>query len=99
MTYDLTNRLYAKKDVAREILSLSLNQSYYTDARAAQYDLQYQSSFTAQRSRRSFSPVALQFRASPTERFQADFRTEWDSDRARAAHASRRTATSRAATG
>ena len=47
VTYDLTNRLYAKKDVAREILSLSVNQSYYTDARAAQYDLQYQSSFTA----------------------------------------------------
>jgi LPS-assembly protein len=77
VTYDLTNRLYAKKDVAREILSLSVNQSYYTDARAAQYDLQYQSSFTAKRAS-NFSPVALQFRASPTERLQGDFRTEWD---------------------
>ena len=77
LTYDLTNRLYAKKDVAREILSLSLNQSYYTDARAAQYDLQYQSSFTSKKDS-NFSPVALQFRASPSDRFQADFRTEWD---------------------
>ena len=84
VTYDLTNRLYAKKDVAREIVSLSVNQSYYTDARAAQYDQQYQSSFTAKRAT-NFSPVALQFRASPSDRLQGDFRTEWDPDRARAA--------------
>ena len=70
VTYDLTNRLYAKKDVAREILSLSVNQTYYTDARAAQYDLQYQSSFTVQQKDSNFSPVALQFRASPTDRLQ-----------------------------
>ena len=77
VTYDLTNRLYAKKAVAREILSLSINQSYYTDARAAQYDLQYQSSFTS-RKPSNFSPVALQFRATPTDRVSGDFRTEWD---------------------
>ncbi len=77
VTYDLTNRLYAKKQVAREILSLSVNQSYYTDARAAQYDHQYQSSFTAKRAT-NFSPVALQFRTSPSDRVAGDFRTEWD---------------------
>ena len=77
VTYDLTNRLYAKKDVAREILSLSVNQSYYTDARAAQYDMQYQSSFTAKRAS-NFSPVAVQFRAAASDRLQGDFRTEWD---------------------
>jgi hypothetical protein len=77
VTYDLTNRLYAKKTVAREVLSFSLNQSYYTDARAAQYDLQYQSSFTSKKAS-NFSPVALQFRTSPSDHLQADFRTEWD---------------------
>ena len=41
-TYDLTNRLYAKKDIAREVLSLSLSQTYYTDNRASKYDRQYQ---------------------------------------------------------
>ena len=77
VTYDLTNRLYAKKDVAREVLALSVSQSYYTDENAARYDLQYQSSFTS-RTPSKFSPVALQFRASPTDRLQADLRTEWD---------------------
>src|SRR6185503_18150544 len=76
-TYDLTNRLYAKKDIAREVLSLSLSQTYYTDENAAQYDRQYQSSFTS-RAPSKYSPVALQLRASPTDRLQGDFRTEWD---------------------
>jgi LPS-assembly protein len=78
VTYELTNRLYAKKDVAREVMSLSLSQSYYTDERAAQYDRQYQSSFSSARNSTKFSPVALQFRAAPTDRIQADLRTEWD---------------------
>jgi len=78
-TYDLTNRLYAKKDVAREVLSVSINQTYYTDENAAKYDRQYQSGFTA-RAPSNFSPVALMVRTSPTGRIQADFRTEWDPD-------------------
>ena len=78
-TYDLTNRLYAKKDVAREVLSVSINQTYYTDENAAKYDRQYQSGFTA-RAPSNFSPVALMVRAAPTDRIQADFRTEWDPD-------------------
>ena len=78
-TYDLTNRLYAKKDVAREVLSVAINQTYYTDENAAKYDRQYQSSFTA-RAPSKFSPVALMVRASPTDRLQGDFRTEWDPD-------------------
>jgi LPS-assembly protein len=76
-TYDLTNRLYAKKEVAREVLSLSLNQTYYTDETASQYDRQYQSSFTARKPTK-FSPVALLLRATPNDRIQGDFRTEWD---------------------
>jgi LPS-assembly protein len=76
-TYGLTNRLYAKRDRAREVATVTLSQTYYTDARAAQYDRQYQSSFTI-RARSNYSPVALQVRTSPTERLQAEFRTEWD---------------------
>ncbi|MGH9373091.1 MAG: LPS-assembly protein LptD, partial [Vicinamibacterales bacterium] len=76
-TYGLTNRLYAKKDNAREVATVVLSQTYYTDANASQYDRQYQSSFTA-RKPTHYSPVALQVRTSPTERLQAEFRTEWD---------------------
>jgi hypothetical protein len=44
-TYALTNRLYAKKEVSREVASVSLSQRYYTDQNAAQYDQNYQSSY------------------------------------------------------
>jgi LPS-assembly protein len=76
-SYGLTNRLYAKRDRAREIATLTLSQSYYTDPRASQCDRQYQSSCGSQ-NESNYSPVALQLRTSPTERFQAEFRTEWD---------------------
>jgi LPS-assembly protein len=76
-TYALTNRLYAKRDVAREVASVTVSQTYYTDANAAQYDRQYQTAFTA-RAPTHFSPVALHARASPSDRLQAEFRTEWD---------------------
>jgi LPS-assembly protein len=76
-TYGLTNRLYARREVAREIATVAISQSYYTDPTAAQYDRQYQSAFTARRPT-NFSAVALQARTSPTERLQAEFRTEWD---------------------
>ncbi len=81
-TYDLTNRLYAKKDIAREVLSVSLSQTYYTEPSAANYDPQYQSSFSVQTENQdsNFSPVALQVRTSPSLNLQADFRAEWDPD-------------------
>jgi len=75
--YGLTNRLYAKKEVSREVLSVTVNQSYYTDERAAQLDQQYQNGY-AQRPPSKYSPVALLVRSSPTDRLQSDFRTEWD---------------------
>ena len=77
-TYGLTNRLYAKKELSREIATVSVSQTYYTDATAAQYDRQYQSSFSTSPTPSHYSPVALQVRTSPTERLQAEFRTEWD---------------------
>ena len=77
VSYGLTNRLYAKKETSREVLSATLSQSYYTDARAAQYDRQYQSSFSGT-APTHYSPVALVVRSAPTDRLQANFRTEWD---------------------
>ena len=37
-TYGVANRLYAKKQASREILSATVAQSYYTDERGPQYD-------------------------------------------------------------
>ena len=76
-TYALSNRLYAKKDNSREVVSATISQTYYTDANSALYDRQYQSSFTSTKPTH-FSPVALGVRASPTDGIQAEFRTEWD---------------------
>jgi LPS-assembly protein len=78
-TYGLTNRLYAKKDVPREVLSVAIAQTYYTDANAAKYDRLYQSSsYNSTLPPNHFSPIALQVRASPTDRIQGEFRTEYD---------------------
>jgi LPS-assembly protein len=75
-TYGVSNRLYAKKTNSREIVSASLSQSYYTDPRSAQYDRQYQTSFTGTRPTH-FSPVNLSIRTSPNDTIHGDFRTEW----------------------
>jgi LPS-assembly protein len=82
--YGVNNRFYAKKESAREILTVGLSQSYYTDARAADVDREYSSSqFTGttltERLRPThFSPVALQVRVSPTVTTDASFRAEYD---------------------
>jgi LPS-assembly protein len=77
VSYALTTRLYAKKEISREILSAAVTQSHYNDARAAQVDQQYQNSFTTRQASK-FTPVALTVRGAPTDRVTADFRTEWD---------------------
>ena len=79
VTYGLNNRLYAKKTVSREIVGVTISQTYYTDARASQYDPNYQSSFNSRALPKNFSPVRVQARVSPTDRFQTDFSTEWNS--------------------
>jgi len=76
--YALANRLYAKKHVSREILTATVSQSYYTDARASQYDREFQSGFNNTIKPTHFSPVAVQLRGAPTDRLQAELRTEWD---------------------
>jgi len=81
--YALTNRLYAKPQeggataTPREIVNVAISQSYYTDANAAQYDRNYQSSFAGP-APSHFTPVALTARANPTLGTSAQFRTEYD---------------------
>jgi LPS-assembly protein len=76
-TYGLSNRLYAKKEVSREIASLNISQTYYTDDRAAQFDRDYESSFNGQAKPTNFSAVAITARVSPTDQVNGEFRTEW----------------------
>ena len=91
--YGLNNRIYAKQSqsgepgVAREILSVALSQSYYTDARGAQFDPRFQSSFnqnqfTTRFSTRpppsNFSPVSLTVRGEPTRTLSGSMRAEYD---------------------
>jgi len=77
--YGLNNRLYAKKENAREIMSVAITQSYYTDARAAAVDREYQSStYNTTPRPYHFSPVAMLVRANPTPETDATFRTEYD---------------------
>jgi LPS-assembly protein len=85
IAYGLTNRLYAKRrrggvpGTAREILTFGLTQSYYTDANAARFDQNYQSSYgTAPPSR--LSPLAAIVRGSPTDEINTELRAEYDTD-------------------
>jgi hypothetical protein len=77
VVYGVTNRLYAKKGTSREILSVVLNQKYYSDSRAAQFDPSYQSSFSGVRPSK-FGPIRIAARTSPTDRIQGEFSTEYD---------------------
>jgi hypothetical protein len=78
ITYGLNNRLYAKKQSAREIMTVSLSQTYYSDAKASQVDPNYQNSFNANIPPSNFSPIALQVHVSPTTVTDATMRMEYD---------------------
>jgi LPS-assembly protein len=78
MGYGLNNRLYAKRTSSREVLSVAIRQSYYTDALAALYAQQYQSSSYASTPTSKYSALVLSARASPNDHVQGEFRTEWD---------------------
>ncbi len=83
VAYGVGNRLFAKRkqgegpSVAREILNLDVRQTYYTDARASQYDRQYGTAFTGA-APYHFSPVAMTMTAMPTDRINASMRAEID---------------------
>jgi LPS-assembly protein len=79
LNYGVTNRFFRKPGGggrSRELLTASIGQSYYSDARAAQYDKNYQTSFGTAPNR--FSPLSLQIRSTPTDSVQAQFRAEYD---------------------
>ena len=81
--YGINNRFYAKRkegrlSQAREILDVQLTQTYYTDPRASQFDIQYSTSMTGA-TPSNFSPVALSVRAVPTNQMNATVRAEFDS--------------------
>jgi LPS-assembly protein len=81
--YGITNHLFAKRkhgeaaSVSREIVNLDVRQTYYTDARASQYDRQYGTAFTGA-APYSYSPVALTMTAMPVDQINATLRAEID---------------------
>jgi hypothetical protein len=83
--YGVDTRLYARlwegerESVAREILSASVTQSYYTNARAAQYDRSYRTSFSGTPPS-NFSPVSVIVRTEPTRNLGGTVRMEFDPD-------------------
>ncbi|MGH8187472.1 MAG: hypothetical protein ACREUC_13000, partial [Steroidobacteraceae bacterium] len=84
LTYGLTNRLLRRDrprdglpGAAREFLSVSVQQTYYSDSEASRYDPTYASSLTT-RSAVDLSPVALTVRYSPTLATTASMRVEQD---------------------
>lgn len=91
--YGITNRLLARRPtpgaapgspgalgVAREILSLEIGQSYYTDARALRGDTQYQSGSRTTGSGGTFSPLQVTAISRPTDSASAQVRAEIDSE-------------------
>jgi LPS-assembly protein len=84
LTYGLNNRFYAKRKLtpgapaqSREIFDIELSQSYYTNQGASQYDLRYQTN-QSQFGPTHYSPIALSFRAMPTDVVNATLRAEFD---------------------
>src|SRR6185436_20119855 len=83
--YGITNRFYAKRrrpgtaiGQAREIASLDVTQSYYSDERSAQYDRSYSTSFLGAPPSH-YSPISLNARSAPTDLISVTLRAEIDS--------------------
>ncbi len=85
MTYGLTNRLMVRKDTEgepqsgapREMLNVSVRQSYYTDENASKFDPSYSYGY-GNRPPSPFSPVSLVARATPLLPLAVDYRLEYD---------------------
>ncbi|HEX6397423.1 MAG TPA: hypothetical protein VFZ95_08370, partial [Steroidobacteraceae bacterium] len=78
--YGIANRLYRKPPgggQSREILNATIGQSYYTDARAAEFDRYYQTSFNGTPPSK-YSPLSIAVRALPTDYMTANYRAEYD---------------------
>lgn len=87
MSYGLTNRLLVRKDRAgdptsgapREMLNVSLRQSYYSDATASRYDTTYSYGY-GNRKPSSYSPISFNTRATPMQPLNVDYRLEYDAN-------------------
>ena len=82
-TYGVNSRLFAKAPGAaagasQDILDVAVGQSYYTNAQTAQYDQQYETSFTGAPPS-NFSPILVSVRAVPSGRYTANLQAEIDS--------------------
>jgi LPS-assembly protein len=83
--YGLNNRLLVKRKggegaaagSSREILSVALSQTYYTNAEASRYDYNYATSFSG-RAPSNFSAISFRLTASPTEGINGSMRAEYD---------------------
>ena len=79
LRYGIDNRLYARRGDrgAQEFLTIGVEQTYYSDERASQFDQQFSTSF--QRTTPSkLSPLALTVRAAITEGMDGSLRAEYD---------------------
>ncbi|RPJ83639.1 MAG: LPS-assembly protein LptD, partial [Acidobacteria bacterium] len=85
LSYGLATRLLARRagqssaSGALEVVSVGISQTYYSDARASQYDYSYSTSFRG-REPSKFSPVAVTVRTSPTEQINGTLRMEYDTE-------------------
>jgi LPS-assembly protein len=85
VNYGLANRVMVRKDAPgqpqagspRELLNVSVRQTYYTDEAASTYDPSFTYGFGNRRPS-SFSPISLTARAAPTTPLLVDYRVEYD---------------------
>jgi lipopolysaccharide assembly outer membrane protein LptD (OstA) len=83
VSYGLTNRMYARlaadsgAGAIRQILTVGLTQTYYTNDQAAQFDRRFSTSFN-DTSPSNFSPVTLTVRGVPTDDLSTSMRAEYD---------------------
>lgn len=85
INYGLTNRVLVRKDTAgqpqsgapRELLNVSVRQTYYTDENASKFDNSYSYGYN-NRDPNAFSPISLTARATPTNPLAIDYRVEYD---------------------
>jgi LPS-assembly protein len=86
MSYGLTNRVLIRKDkegdprsgAPREMLNVSVRQSYYSDETASRYDTAYSYGYNNGRKPSSFSPISLSARTTPLSPLAIDYRAEFD---------------------
>jgi hypothetical protein len=87
MNYGLTNRLLARKSkegdpgsgAPRELLNVSVRQSYYSDAAASRYDTSYSYGYNT-RKPSAFSPIGVSARTTPVAPLAVDTRLEYDAN-------------------